>query len=300
MNEKHSNNRKITMLTYADLILRLTDWASQTPDIRAALILGSQARSDHPADEWSDLDLLVFTHNIQKFLQSGEWAFSIAPAWLSFVEPSGDGTSWERRTLYQNGLDVDVAFFPAEILTSIRQAIPADIADVIRRGVKPLVDKDGQLAEILMMPLPASTLYRKPSEQEFINETSNFWYHTLWSVKHLRRGELWWGKSCVDSYLKDLVRKMLEWHAHAIKGEQFDTWLRGRFLDEWADPRAVAQLGEAFAHYEARDTGRALRATMNLYRWLEDETASRWKYHPPREGEHQAAEAALQLLEDLA
>jgi aminoglycoside 6-adenylyltransferase len=288
------------MLTYTDLISRLTDWASQTPDIRAALILGSQVRSDHPADEWSDLDLLIFAHNIEQFLHPGEWATSIAPAWLSFVEPSGDGSSWERRTLYQGGLDVDVAFFPVELLDAIRQSIPADIADIIRRGVKLLIDKDGKMAQILAMPLPAGSIYRQPTQPEFINETSNFWYHTLWSAKHLRRGELWWGKSCVDSFLKELLRRMLEWHAHATRGEQLDTWLRGRFLEEWADPHALVQLREAFAHYDARDAARALRTTMDLYRWLEDETAHRWNYQPPREGEQKAAEAALQLLEALS
>jgi hypothetical protein len=28
----------------------------KTDDIRAAFIIGSRARADHPADEWSDLD----------------------------------------------------------------------------------------------------------------------------------------------------------------------------------------------------------------------------------------------------
>jgi aminoglycoside 6-adenylyltransferase len=288
------------VLTYTDLLTRLTDWAAQTPDVRAVLMLGSRARTDHPADEWADLDLLVFARDIQQFLQSEEWATTIAPAWLSFVEQSGDGSSWERRTLYQGGLDVDIAFFPVELLTAIHQALPANVADVIRRGVRLLVDKDGQMAEIMNMPLPANSLYHKPTRDEFLNETSNFWYHTLWSVKHLRRGELWWGKSCVDSFLKDLLRKMLEWHAHATQGEAYDTWLRGRFLDEWADPRAVTQLGEAFAHYDARDTARALRVTMDLYRWLEDETASQWNYQPRREGEHQAEEAALKLMKGLS
>ena len=287
------------MLTYTELISRHTEWAARTDDVRAALILGSRARSDHPADEWSDLDLLVFAHNIEQFLHSAEWATSLAPCWLSFIEPSADGNSWERRTLYEGDLDVDVAFFPVEALDSFQQSIPNDITDIIRRGIKLLIDKDGQLARIQVMPLPDVSLYHKPSEAEFINETSNFWYHTLWSVKHLRRGEVWWGKSCVDSYLKDLLRKMLEHHAHAIRGEHFDTWLRGRFLDEWADPRAVRQLPEVFAHYDMKDIARALRCTMELYRWLEDETAERLGYTYPIEGEKRAAEAALELLAPL-
>ncbi len=97
-------------------------------------------------------------------------------------------------------------------------------------------------------------------------------------------------------YLKGHLQRMVEWHAQALQGDQVDTWLRGRFLEEWADPNAVEQLGDCFAHYDARDVARALRGTMRLYRWLEDETARAWGYKPPVDGENQAAETANNLL----
>lgn len=34
-----------------------TSWAKSTDDIRAAFIVGSRARVDHPADEWADWTL---------------------------------------------------------------------------------------------------------------------------------------------------------------------------------------------------------------------------------------------------
>ncbi len=285
------------MLTYDALIKRYTHWAESETNVRAALILGSRARRDHPADEWSDLDILIFVTDPEPFIQSSEWATSIAPAWLTLLERTADGRSWERRTLYEGGLDVDVAIDPAELLDGLMQGIPPDVGDILRRGVKVLADKDGKLKRLQSMPLPEATLFQKPTAEEFVNETSNFWYHTLWSAKHLRRGELWWAKSGVDGFLKGLLKTMLEWHAHALKGEKYDTWLRGRFLEEWADPRAVEQLQDAFAHYDPADVARALRVTMDLYRWLEDETAERWGYSIPSEGERLAARKTLEVLE---
>ncbi len=44
---------------------------------------------------------------------------------------------------------------------------------------------------------------------------------------------------------------------------------------------------------------RALRATMELYRWLEDETAARWGYACPVEGERHAEALTLRLLEEM-
>lgn len=285
------------MLTYVDLIARYTTWAQATDDVRAALILGSRARTDHPADEWSDLDLLVFARNPDQFIHSAEWVASIAPAWLSFVERTGDGKSWERRTLHAGGLDVDVALNPVEFLHGLQgPELPADAVDILRRGVRILVDKDGLLPDVEHRTLPDVTLFHKPTESEFLNTVNDFWYHTVWSAKHLRRGELWWAKGGVDMYLKGLLLGMLECHARARQGEKFDTWLRGRFLEEWADPRAVATLPHTFAHYDARDIAHALLATMELFRWLEDETALAWGYTVPSEGEEQAANLTRELL----
>ena len=155
------------MLDFNDLIERITGWATEHPDVRAALILGSRARTDHPADEWSDLDILVFTHQPEQFIQSAEWAKAIAPAWLSFSERTGDGQSWERRTLYAGGLDVDVAVNPVEWLDTIQAEIPPVMADVIRRGCQDLVDRNGKLRRILSLPLPQASLFRKTGPTGF-------------------------------------------------------------------------------------------------------------------------------------
>jgi aminoglycoside 6-adenylyltransferase len=285
------------MLNFDFIIQRFAAWAEVMSDVRAALILGSRARKDHPADEWSDLDILLFAINPDQFIQKAEWAREIAPYWLTFVERSGDGRSWERRTLYEGGLDVDVVITPVEWLESFKKDIPADIADIIRRGVRILVDKDKKLTQLMQIQLPDAGIYQKPTEAEFINTVSDFWYHTVWCTKHLRRGELWWSKSGVDMYLKGHLQRMLEWHARAMHGEDFDTWLRGRFMEEWADVRAIQQLPEVFAHYDYQDVARALRATMSLYRWLEDETAASWGYACPTAGEQQTAALSIKLLE---
>jgi hypothetical protein len=64
---------------------------------------------------------------------------------------------------------------------------------------------------------------------------------------------------------------MLEWHAQS-RGVR-DTWFRGRFLEEWADPRALRELEGAFARYDSEDVWRALIATMDLFGWVARETA---------------------------
>lgn len=258
---------------YQELIERISIWAVRDENVRAAVIIGSQARSDHPADEWSDLDIIILATDPQPYLQSKEWLSEIGTLWLSFVEPTPDGRSMEHRVLFAGGLDVDFAFNQAHAFRQLFSSdFPKDVYDVIRRGFRILVDKDNLQA--LLPDKPTEYSPSLPQKDEFLNLVNNFWYHTLWVAKHLRRGELWWAKAGCDMHLKNLLLQMLQWHTLASREPQTDTWLRGRFLEEWVDPRALPALSQAFAHYDYEDIWQALLATMDLFLWLENETSS--------------------------
>lgn len=282
---------------YEQLIEKFIQWAKTEDNIRAAFVIGSRARVDHPADEWSDLDVIILANNPESYWAATDWLHHLGQPWVTFLEPTPDGREFERRVLFEGGLDVDfVPSAAAGFRQMLDQGIPPDLADIIHRGVRVLVDKDnlwGRVAAMKVEP-PAP---QPPPESEFLNVVNDFWYHTVWTAKHLRRGELWWGKGCCDSYLKDLLRQMLEWHTRAAKGQHTDTWLRGRFLEEWADPRAVAALSEIFAHYNEDDVWRALLATMGLFRWLAIETAELLRYPYPSFGDERATELVREFFD---
>ena len=95
-----------------------------------------------------------------------------------------------------------------------------------------------------------------------------------------------------DGNLKDLLLRLIEWHARLVNG-QADTWHMGRFLDQWGDPRARQQVEEIFAHYDADDSRRALRKSIELFRWLAHETAEKAGFDYPI----QVEERALAMIE---
>ena len=73
--------------------------------------------------------------------------------------------------------------------------------------------------------------------------------------------------------------------------------MRGRFLEEWADERAVEQLRYAFAHYDEADVWRALVVTMDLFRWVALETAGRLGCPYPALGDERATELVWRYRE---
>jgi hypothetical protein len=100
-------------------------------------------------------------------------------------------------------------------------------------------------------------------------------------------------------HLKGLLNTMLTWHAQAHHPAGYDTWMGSRFLEEWADLRAVAELSMVFAHYDRDDIARALLATMALYRRLEQETAARWGFTVPSAREREVSAIVERLLAEL-
>ena len=60
-------------MTYEDLLDRFLAWARLRPDVRAVIVVGSCARTDHPADAFSDLDLVVVSTDPDRYLSETDW-----------------------------------------------------------------------------------------------------------------------------------------------------------------------------------------------------------------------------------
>src|SRR5436309_1608918 len=93
-----------------ELLDRIIAWAEGNPDIRAAFLVGSRARAEVPADEWSDLDVPLIAVNPEQYLATTDWLSALGEPWLTFLEGMIVGGQ-ERRVLFAGGLDVDFALF---------------------------------------------------------------------------------------------------------------------------------------------------------------------------------------------
>lgn len=277
------------------LLEKMKTLSERRADLRGLLVIGSRARKERPADKWSDLDLLLLTTHPQRYLKSTTWLKPLGAYSLTFLEGTVSGGQ-ERRVLFTDGLDVDFNPRPASQIRDLglfvetgkgssRTARFATIASrVFRRGVRVVVDKDG-FATVISVLSKWTAPAGPPSEAEFLNVVQDFLYHAVWTAKKLRRGELLVAKSCCDGYMKNLLTDMLECHARALHGWDYDTWHDRRFFEQWADPRAVEGLKSAFATYDERSVQTALLETLALFRWVALETAERLGYRYPLEGD---------------
>jgi aminoglycoside 6-adenylyltransferase len=186
-----------------ELLAAVQAWAAERPDVGAVLLVGSQARSDLPADELSDVDLVLVVDDPAPYLASAEWTAAFGEPLATFVEDTLPGVR-ERRVLYRDGRDVDFNFVSREAAAG---AIAA-VAGVLGRGHRVLVDRIG--LDLPAGPAPPEPL---PGEAEFAELVHEFWYQAVWASRKLRRGELWVASRGIDSGLGWLLGRMLAWHA---------------------------------------------------------------------------------------
>ena len=81
------------------------------------------------------------------------------------------------------------------------------------------------------------------------------------------------------------MKTMIEWHALANSDGKQDTWFRGRFLEEWAEPGVIDELRKTFAHYDKEDTQKSLNASITLFTRIANETALKLSYNYPTNAE---------------
>lgn len=290
-------SREAIAMAYDRLLSKIIHWAQDKDDIRSAMVIGSRAHSDHLADEFSDLDLSFFVTQPQIYLENSDWINLIGNPWLTFVEPTSDCRHWERRCLFEGGLDVDFAFVPVSLVSEmVEDGLSPEIGGVFLRGYKILFDKDHLLEKVDFVT--GNHILRAPVEEKtFLELVNDFWYHAVWTAKHLRRGEIWRPKECCDSYLKSLLRRMLEWHTQAASDPQKDAWVCGRFLEEWADPRVLQALKTVFASYDLEDVWRALLETMDLFERISLETKQLRKFTYSEAGISKAKDYLMYLYQ---
>ena len=166
------------------ILARLAAWGAATPDVRSLVVIGSRARtSDHPADAWSDADIVLATSAPRRYVADGGWVRALGEPWLTYVEtaPTGGGQP-ERRVVLAGGVEVDFAVVSSRLMrlgawvvAALRAApraarlVPRGLAeqlavmhDIFGRGMRVLVDKDGTAARLqrFVAPPPPSAADR--------------------------------------------------------------------------------------------------------------------------------------------
>jgi aminoglycoside 6-adenylyltransferase len=287
------------MAMYELLITKFSAWANAQLDIRAAIIVGSQARTDHPADAWADLDILTYATDPNRY-EKPNWLADIGTVWAKARQRTFRG-DLEWLVTFAPGLDVDFVFFPSgrtrrenrsliilQKIPQLKRALPKRLvhqiehelpvgARMLARGYRVLLDRDALIAQTQRAYGPALPPLA-PTEKEFLEFCELFWCAAERQAKKIQRGELYVAHT---QSLQPSLLQLMEWHTLTMRGRDYDVWHGGRFLEEWVDAKTLAELKKTYARYDQNEMRSALLATLKLFRRLGVEIARNLGYRYP-------------------
>ncbi len=266
---------------YEKLERDFISWAQNVEDIRAAFVVGSRARKDHPADEWSDMDIIIFTSKKNYYLSNKDWFKNFGDICTSFVTQTNGGDT-ECLTLFDGGWQVD---FVIDTTDNLNYIVKNKITpNNFYRGVKVLIDKDN-VANDIMPQCSKAPQGSSLSEDKFLQTANMFWFVALYVAKQILRNELWVVKAR-DTNLKELLLQMIEWHEKTVNGVEYDTWHAGRFLCEWTSKETQAELQNSYGHFDRLDSWKALMSTITLFKRLSHDICEKMNFSYPHDLEN--------------
>lgn len=263
---------------YEQMEARLADWAYAQPSVHMVVVIGSRARTeDHPADEWSDLDTIVFVDNAASFATLGEWSAALEhtigkPVWFAaFDRLTENEVEWE--TVFEDGSKLDMVFSPnrtpgAQIGLAERIA-GFPFRGVLQRGMRVLVDKFPGPPVALDPPVDPAL----PDADKFERQIHVVLLEMFRAWKLAGRGELWRSARAINHEMHDALLPLIGWHAQAVHGRTPGPY--GRFLEEWADPNVLALLEGAYAKNTRESVARAVQHAQRLLSLIVIETAEK-------------------------
>lgn len=116
-------------------------WARSQPDIEAVALVGSYSRG--AANEDSDVDLVILTSSVDRYLRDQSWVSLFGEAAECRKEDYGRVTSV--RALYESGLEVEYGFTTPDWAQA---PIDGGTLSVVTDGMKILHDPRGIVARM--------------------------------------------------------------------------------------------------------------------------------------------------------
>lgn len=267
--------------SYQSTVEKIIQWASQTPSVHAAIVIGSQLRTESPGDRWSDLDLLLLAEDPSVLIKCDEWLHQFGtPVCITQEVVTLEHLQlvwYVKRPLYADTQAIDFSILPFSRLEDVLQ-INRDIHAcgyniIYADSLESLEEKfQKSLQNVAGPQLPQVT------EAEVHALVSDLLYHIIWSIRKVKRHELWSAVHCINCYMKQHLLTLLEMY-NAVTNKKINRVMyEGRLLESRMDPWVLEQLQGCFTKYDPTDVIATLANLYNLIFFLASEIANRQHY----------------------
>ena len=245
-----------------EVLQKIINWAQAEDPIRALILQGSRAK-ERSADELSDYDISVYCKTSKPYTEAEEWLSQIGQVWVCVKEmiSFNQETFPTRLVIFAGGIKVDFSFLS---LNCLDQMIKGSLLDEYNQGYQILLDKD-HIAGRFRGPIQKET--KKPSKEVFLRTIQEFWFEAYHVAVYLKRKDLWSVKFRSNA-MNTFLLALIEWEAESRNGWNKAISPMGKQMALWTLPSIWQQLQNIFAHFDPKDSWKALFHSLTLFRQL--------------------------------
>ncbi len=242
--------------------------------IRAVLLNGSRANSNIQPDKFQDFDITLIVNNIDSFLTDRNWIQLFGEILIYQVpEEMTLGGEIEKEKpivfhylmLFKDGNRIDLTLFP---LDEYKSHFKWDSLTII------WLDKDNLFTSV---PDPGEIDYyiKKPSEKEFADTCNEFWWVSTYVGKGLVRNQITWAKEIMETNLRPMFMKMIEWKIGTEKNFQVSIGKGGKMMFNFLEPEYSSKIIQTYADAGIENNWRSLFIMVDLFKQTSNVIASK-------------------------
>ena len=256
------------MRSASEIQTLLIDFAKKDERVRAVLLIGSRANPNTTTDPYQDFDIVYIVNQLQTFTNDHSWVDVFGervimqlPDEMSFGERRDEGFGY--LMLFKDGNRIDLTLFP---LNKVRKDYWPDSLTLC------WLDKDN-LFEYLPKPTDKDYLIKKPSEKEFQDTCNEFWWVSGYVVKGLLRNEITYAKEMVESVVRPMFMKIVEWYIGVKTDFSVSFGKAGRFMKEYLSKEEYEFILQTYSDQQTENNWNSLFKMTELFSQFANEVA---------------------------
>ena len=265
------------MLNEQQMYDRILGYANSREDIRGVILNGSRANPDRKPDPFNDFDIVYLVRDVS--------VYKDLPLHKEYGEALfGDLLVYERT----DESELFSEQFPEFVCYLLQFAdgnrIDLTVADIKNHEkycfgdgyAAVLLDKDGVLPAL--PPQDGSDFFLKaPTQQQFFECRTEFWWVAPYVSKGLWRGQLLFAHTHLD-VIRNMLLQMLKWYAGALHGFSLSVGKKGDRLAELLPEEIWMKFLGTFCRCEEADIWRALFAAGDLFTDISNRVAGHFGF----------------------
>ena len=258
------------MRSVSEIQTLLIDIAKNDERIRAVLLNGSRANPLIPPDPYQDFDIVYIVNQLQTFTNDHNWVEVFGepiimqlPDEMSFGEKRDEGFGY--LMLFKDGNRIDLTLFP---LNKVRKDYWPDSLTLC------WLDKDN-LFQNLPKPSDKDYLIKKPTEKEFQDTCNEFWWVSTYVVKGLLRNEITYTKEMMETVLRPMFMKMVEWYIGMKTDFSVSFGKAGRLMKGYLSKEEYESILQTYSDQQAESNWNSLFKMTKLFSEFANEVAIR-------------------------